>query len=85
LIDLQNQFAAKKKELEQLNSQQKTASYQIDLPVVMEAGGTLNVELSYLQPGCSWEPNYDFLCRKASLKSCTQPAFPGKRRKLARY
>ncbi len=68
LFDLQNQFAAKKKELEQLNSQQKTASYQIDLPVVMEAGGTLNLELSYLQPGCSWEPNYDFSLRNGKLE-----------------
>jgi uncharacterized protein (TIGR02231 family) len=68
LIELQNQFTAKKKELEQLNSQQKTASYQIDLPVVMEAGGTLNVELSYLQPGCSWEPNYDFSLQKGKLE-----------------
>ncbi|NMC15233.1 MAG: mucoidy inhibitor MuiA family protein [Chloroflexi bacterium] len=68
LIDLQNQFAAKKKELEQLNSQQVTAAYQIDLPVEMETGGTLNVELSYLQPGCSWEPNYDFSLQKGKLE-----------------
>ncbi|MEN6555511.1 MAG: mucoidy inhibitor MuiA family protein [Anaerolineaceae bacterium] len=68
LNELQKQFAAKKMELEQLNSQQKTASYQIDLPVVLEASGTLNLELSYLQPGCSWEPNYDFSLRNGKLE-----------------
>ncbi|MEL7645504.1 MAG: DUF4139 domain-containing protein [Anaerolineaceae bacterium] len=68
LIDWQNQFAAKKKELEQVNSQQNTAFYQIDLPVVMENDGVLNLELSYLQPGCYWEPNYDFSLQKGKLE-----------------
>lgn len=60
LIDLQNQLAARKKELEQLKSQQETAAYQIDLPVIMAEAGTLSVELSYLQPDCFWVPAYDF-------------------------
>ena len=68
LIELQNQFTAKKKELEQLSSQQKTASYQLDQPVVLEATGTLTLELSYLQPGCNWEPNYDFSLQKGKLE-----------------
>lgn len=67
LIDLQNQFAAKKKELDQLNSQQKMTACQIDLPVILPEAGALSVELSYLQPGCSWELAYDFSLQDGKL------------------
>ena len=68
LHNLQKQYNAKKKELERLSSQEQTATYQIDQPVSSEIDGVLQVEISYLQPECTWEPAYELSLHKGKLE-----------------